>query len=44
MKMQHELLAEIDGTVSAVHAVAGSQVEANAVLIEIDPQADGATS
>jgi geranyl-CoA carboxylase alpha subunit len=40
MKMQHELVAEIDGTVSAVHAAAGEQVAANAVLIEIDPLTD----
>lgn len=36
MKMQHELLAQADGTVSAVIATAGSQVSAGDLLIEID--------
>jgi biotin carboxyl carrier protein len=36
MKMQHELLAEIKGTVVAVLAESGSQVQTGQVLIEIE--------
>ena len=36
MKMQHELLAEVGGTVIAVYATAGSQVKAGDLLIEIN--------
>lgn len=36
MKMQHELLAEIDGKITAVHFEAGEQVAAGALLLEID--------
>ena len=35
MKMEHRLQAAVDGAVSAVHAAAGDQVAAGAVLIEI---------
>jgi geranyl-CoA carboxylase alpha subunit len=36
MKMQHDILAEIDGTVREVLAVAGNQVAADDVLVEIE--------
>ncbi|MEM9706349.1 MAG: acetyl-CoA carboxylase biotin carboxylase subunit [Pseudomonadota bacterium] len=36
MKMQHEILAPIDGSVSAVHAAAGAQIAADALLLEIE--------
>ncbi|MDP6351848.1 MAG: acetyl-CoA carboxylase biotin carboxylase subunit [Alphaproteobacteria bacterium] len=36
MKMQHDILAEVDGTVREVLAAAGNQVAANDVLIEIE--------
>ena len=36
MKMQHDILAEIDGTVSEVSAVAGNQVAADDLLVEIE--------
>lgn len=36
MKMQHDILAEIDGTVQEVLATAGSQVAADDLLIEIE--------
>lgn len=39
MKMQHEILTEIDGTISAVHVEAGTQIAADTVMIEI--QEDG---
>ena len=35
MKMQHDILAEIDGTVQEVLAEAGNQVAADDLLIEI---------
>jgi geranyl-CoA carboxylase alpha subunit len=35
MKMQHEILAPIDGTVESVHAAAGAQAPARALLFEI---------
>jgi geranyl-CoA carboxylase alpha subunit len=35
MKMQHELIAEVDGVVSAIHFAAGIQVAADALLMEI---------
>ncbi|UTW54764.1 biotin carboxylase N-terminal domain-containing protein [Kordiimonas sp. SCSIO 12610] len=40
MKMQHEIKAEINGTVKAVGASAGSQVAADSLLIEIEPAKD----
>jgi geranyl-CoA carboxylase alpha subunit len=40
MKMQHEILAEVDGTVAEVPASAGVQVAADALLIRIE--VDGA--
>ena len=36
MKMETRLLAARSGTVTAVHAAAGQQVEADALVIEID--------
>ena len=36
MKMENELKAPVDGSVSAVHVEAGSSVEKNTVLIEIE--------
>ncbi len=36
MKMQHDILAEVDGTVANVAASAGKQVAADDLLIEID--------
>lgn len=36
MKMQHEILAEADGTVSGVYVEAGQQVPTDELLIEID--------
>ncbi len=36
MKMQHDILAEIDGTVQEVLAQAGSQVAADDLLVEIE--------
>lgn len=40
MKMHYEILAEIDGTVEQVSAVAGNQVAADDVLIEITEKDD----
>ncbi len=37
MKMQHEILAEIDGTVAEVSAVAGTQIAADDLIMEIMP-------
>ena len=41
MKMQHEILAEVDGVVASVPASAGMQVAADALILEITPD-DGA--
>ena len=38
MKMQHEMLAPVDGTVIHVTAVAGAQIPADELLIEIEPR------
>ena len=35
MKMQHEILAEIDGTVEAITATAGKQIAADDLILEI---------
>ena len=40
MKMHYEIIAEVDGTVEEVTAVAGTQVAADDVLIEINQQED----
>ena len=36
MKMQHELIADADGSIAAIHAEAGAQVEADFLLMVID--------
>jgi len=41
MKMQHEVCAEIDGVVTAVHCEAGRQVAADELILEIEPADDG---
>jgi geranyl-CoA carboxylase alpha subunit len=40
MKMHYEIIAEVDGTVEEVTAVAGNQVAADDVLIEIQQEED----
>ena len=40
MKMQHELLAEVDGEVQAVHIQPGSQISVDTLILEIEPDAD----
>jgi len=35
MKMQHEILAEIDGTVEMIAATAGNQIAADDLIMEI---------
>ncbi len=40
MKMQHELTADIDGAISAVHGEAGVQVAADSVIMEIAANKD----
>ena len=36
MKMQHEILAEVDGTVAEIHVEAGTQIAADTLMIEIE--------
>ncbi len=36
MKMQHEILADIDGHVTSVNAVAGNQIAADSLMFEIE--------
>jgi geranyl-CoA carboxylase alpha subunit len=36
MKMQHDILADMDGTVSEIFAEAGSQVQAKAPLFKLE--------
>ena len=36
MKMQHEILAEVDGTVSEIAAAAGNQIGADDLILEIE--------
>ncbi len=38
MKMEHSLLAALDGTVAEVLAAAGDQVEAGAALVRLEPE------
>jgi geranyl-CoA carboxylase alpha subunit len=38
MKMQHEILAEVDGTVVRVAGTADSQLAANDLILEIEPE------
>ncbi|MFV2091008.1 MAG: acetyl-CoA carboxylase biotin carboxyl carrier protein subunit, partial [Pseudomonadales bacterium] len=40
MKMQHEILAEVDGSVIRVAAAADTQVAANDLILEIEPTED----
>lgn len=40
MKMQHEITANIDGVVSDIVALAGNQIAADELLLEIDPVAE----
>ena len=37
MKMQHELIADIDGIIKTIHADTGNQVSAEALLLEVTP-------
>lgn len=39
MKMEHRLLAQIDGVVSAIYGVEGEQLAAGAVVLEVEPTA-----
>jgi len=43
MKMQHEILAEIDGTIMSVVGVSGTQVAADDLILVIDPVSDSNT-
>lgn len=36
MKMQHEILADVDGTITDIHVKAGTQVAADTLMIEIE--------
>ena len=36
MKMQHEILAEVDGTVTAIHAATNTQIAMDALILEIE--------
>ncbi|SIN60324.1 geranyl-CoA carboxylase alpha subunit [Parasphingorhabdus marina DSM 22363] len=40
MKMQHEILAEIDGVVETIAASAGNQIAADDLILEITPNAE----
>lgn len=40
MKMQHEILADINGVVSAINVEAGTQIAADTLMIEIENQED----
>ncbi len=40
MKMQHQILAEVDGTITAVACAAGDQVPADELLVEIEIDED----
>jgi len=42
MKMEHEIVATSDGTVTAVHIAEGDQVPANTLIIEIEQAVSGA--
>lgn len=37
MKMQHEILADMDGTISEIHYTENMQISADALLLEINP-------
>ncbi len=38
MKMEHRILADFQGTVSAIHYAAGDQVDAGSVLLDLEPE------
>ncbi|USG62468.1 acetyl-CoA carboxylase biotin carboxylase subunit [Sneathiella marina] len=40
MKMQHEIIANIDGVVAEISAIAGNQIAADELLLEIGPIAE----
>jgi len=40
MKMQHEILSEIDGTVANIAVQAGTQIAADDLIMEIEEQED----
>jgi geranyl-CoA carboxylase alpha subunit len=40
MKMQHQILAEVDGTITAIACAAGDQVPADELLVEIEIDED----
>jgi biotin carboxyl carrier protein len=42
MKMQHEVLAGIDGVVASIRCEVGGQVAAGELLLEIEPAAAAA--
>ena len=41
MKMEHQILAPLDGTVEAVHVAPGDQVETGQLLLHVEEGADG---
>jgi len=43
MKMQHEILAQVDGVVTTISAAVGNQIAGGDILIEIDPTNEGDT-
>ena len=38
MKMQHEIVAELDGAVTSIYAAVGTQIAAGGPILEIAPQ------
>ena len=44
MKMQHHIVAEVDGIVTSVVATAGVQIAADDLILEITPDEDAATA
>ncbi|MFJ5231177.1 acetyl/propionyl/methylcrotonyl-CoA carboxylase subunit alpha [Kitasatospora sp. NPDC088391] len=44
MKMEHQVTAPADGTLTALHAEAGRQVDTGAVLAVVDPAPEAATA
>ncbi len=42
MKMQHQILAEVNGSITGIHVAAGTQVAADDLLIEIEVDAETA--
>jgi geranyl-CoA carboxylase alpha subunit len=41
MKMQHEIVAELDGRVASIAASPGSQIAARSLILEIEPAGAG---